>query len=268
MNLFETETWRAFFPNFIAVVASIVLTFGTDRAIQEYNHRQDIREVIAVLKADARESFEYYRETADNCRRICSSTDRIVRAGDRYDTLPPEMLGKFLMLLLEKNVFTSTSASEDILKQSGTMQYMEPELLSVIDDIRLAENSINDAIAGCVSDMETIRTGLYMDSRRFPEALRDTLPSGEGAVAAVRFVMGIRPATTARSKIVRRPGPVDRKELRRPGRCAEPDHGGRILTIARRIPPSGQKFKGRFFEKPSLIDSCNRKSYCLRAIPI
>ena len=49
MNLFETETWRAFFPNFIAVVASIVLTFGTDRAIQEYNHRQDIREVIAVL---------------------------------------------------------------------------------------------------------------------------------------------------------------------------------------------------------------------------
>ena len=56
MNLFETETWRAFFPNFIAVVASIVLTFGTDRAIQEYNHRQDIREVIAVLKADARES--------------------------------------------------------------------------------------------------------------------------------------------------------------------------------------------------------------------
>lgn len=79
MNLFETETWRAFFPNFIAVVASIVLTFGTDRAIQEYNHRQDIREVIAVLKADARESFEYYRETADNCRRICASTDRIVR---------------------------------------------------------------------------------------------------------------------------------------------------------------------------------------------
>ena len=130
MNLFETETWRAFFPNFIAVVASIVLTFGTDRAIQEYNHRQDIREVIAVLKADARESFEYYRETADNCRRICASTDRIVRAGDRYDTLPPEMLGKFLTLLLEKNVFTSTSASEDILKQSGTMQYMEPELLS------------------------------------------------------------------------------------------------------------------------------------------
>lgn len=193
MNLFETETWRAFFPNFIAVVASIVLTFGTDRAIQEYNHRQDIREVIAVLKADARESFEYYRETADNCRRICASTDRIVRAGDRYDTLPPEMLGKFLTLLLEKNVFTSTSASEDILKQSGTMQYMEPELLSVIDDIRLAENSINDAIAGCVSDMETIRTGLYMDSRRFPEALRDTLPSGEGAVAAVRFVMEYPP---------------------------------------------------------------------------
>ena len=103
------------------------------------------------------------------------------------------MLGKFLTLLLEKNVFTSTSASEDILKQSGTMQYMEPELLSVIDDIRLAENSINDAIAGCVSDMETIRTGLYMDSRRFPEALRDTLPSGEGTVAAVRFVMEYPP---------------------------------------------------------------------------
>lgn len=73
------------------------------------------------------------------------------------------------------------------------MQYMEPELLSVIDDIRLAENSINDAIAGCVSDMETIRTGLYMDSRRFPEALRDTLPSGEGTVAAVRFVMEYPP---------------------------------------------------------------------------
>jgi len=168
MNLFETETWRAFFPNFIAVVASIVLTFGTDRAIQEYNHRQDIREVIAVLKADARESFEYYRETADNCRRICASTDRIVRAGDRYDTLPPEMLGKFLTLLLEKNVFTSTSASEDILKQSGTMQYMEPELLSVIDDIRLAENSINDAIAGCVSDMETIRACTWIPAA-FPK---------------------------------------------------------------------------------------------------
>ena len=82
MNLFETETWRAFFPNFIAVVASIVLTFGTDRAIQEYNHRQDIREVIAVLKADARESFEYYRETADNCRRICASTGQTCLGGN------------------------------------------------------------------------------------------------------------------------------------------------------------------------------------------
>ncbi len=192
MNLFETETWRAFFPNFIAVVASIVLTFGTDRAIQEYNHRQDIREVIAVLKADARESFEYYRETADNCRRICASTDRIVRAGDRYDTLPPEMLGKFLTLLLEKRIHLHVGLGR------------HPETIGD-DAVHGARTAVGHRRypAGREFDQRRhcgMRIGYGNDTHGpvhgFPplsRSARDTLPSGEGAVAAVRFVMEYPP---------------------------------------------------------------------------
>lgn len=190
MKWFESETWKAFYPNFLAVVAGIVLTFGTDRIIVNLQHRNDIRNAVSVLKTDTRDMLDFFRGTAlDECRRMDTAVNSVLDANGTYDTFPPQTLRAFLKLVMGRDEYASTSPAKDILKQSGVLQLMEPDILSLIDDIQLAQTSLENAVINHIREMEQIRMGLCMDSRKFPDALRD---NGD-CVAAVRFILEYAP---------------------------------------------------------------------------
>lgn len=52
MKLFESEGWKSFWPNFLAVILGIVITFGGERLITNCQKRQDAREIVGLFKSD------------------------------------------------------------------------------------------------------------------------------------------------------------------------------------------------------------------------
>ena len=52
MKLFKSEGWKSFWPNFLAVILGIVITFGGERLITNYQKRQDAREIVGLFKVD------------------------------------------------------------------------------------------------------------------------------------------------------------------------------------------------------------------------
>lgn len=52
MKLFESEGWKSFWPNFLAVILGIVITFGGERLITNNQKRQDAREIVGLFKTD------------------------------------------------------------------------------------------------------------------------------------------------------------------------------------------------------------------------
>lgn len=52
MKLFKSEGWKSFWPNFLAVILGIVITFGGERLITNYQKRQDAREIVGLFKID------------------------------------------------------------------------------------------------------------------------------------------------------------------------------------------------------------------------
>ena len=52
MKLFKSEGWKSFWPNFLAVILGIVITFGGERLITNYQKRQDAREIVGLFKSD------------------------------------------------------------------------------------------------------------------------------------------------------------------------------------------------------------------------
>lgn len=52
MKLFESEGWKSFWPNFLAVILGIVITFGGERLITNCQKRQDAREIVGLFKID------------------------------------------------------------------------------------------------------------------------------------------------------------------------------------------------------------------------
>lgn len=54
MELFKSEGWKSFWPNFLAVILGIVITFGGERLISNYQKQQDAREIVGLFKTDVR----------------------------------------------------------------------------------------------------------------------------------------------------------------------------------------------------------------------
>lgn len=58
MKLFQNETWKSFWPNFLAVILGILITFGGERLVTDYQKRQDAREIVKLFKTDVERHLE------------------------------------------------------------------------------------------------------------------------------------------------------------------------------------------------------------------
>lgn len=52
MKLFESEGWKSFRLNSLAVILGVVITFGGGRLITNCQKRQDAREIVGLFKSD------------------------------------------------------------------------------------------------------------------------------------------------------------------------------------------------------------------------
>lgn len=52
MKLFESEGWKSFRLNSLAVILGVVITFGGERLITNCQKRQDAREIVGLFKTD------------------------------------------------------------------------------------------------------------------------------------------------------------------------------------------------------------------------
>ena len=50
MKLFESEGWKSFRLNSLAVILGVVITFGGGRLITNCQKRQDAREIVGLFK--------------------------------------------------------------------------------------------------------------------------------------------------------------------------------------------------------------------------
>ena len=51
MKLFESEGWKSFRLNSLAVILGVVITFGGGRLITNCQKRQDAREIVGLFKS-------------------------------------------------------------------------------------------------------------------------------------------------------------------------------------------------------------------------
>ena len=58
MKLFESEGWKSFRLNSLAVILGVVITFGGGRLITNCQKRQDAREIVGLFKSDVRRDLD------------------------------------------------------------------------------------------------------------------------------------------------------------------------------------------------------------------
>lgn len=101
MKLFESEGWKSFRLNSLAVILGVVITFGGGRLITNCQKRQDAREIVGLFKSDvlrhldmsegviADFTTEMYGHAA-MCRRI--RPRGVGQGARRYAPLRPELV--------------------------------------------------------------------------------------------------------------------------------------------------------------------------------
>ena len=60
MKLFESEGWKSFRLNSLAVILGVVITFGGGRLITNCQKRQDAREIVGLFKSDVLRHLDMY----------------------------------------------------------------------------------------------------------------------------------------------------------------------------------------------------------------
>ena len=100
MKLFESEGWKSFRLNSLAVILGVVITFGGGRLITNCQKRQDAREIVGLFKSDVLRHLDmsegdrrfYDRDVchAAMCRRI--RPRGVGQGARRYAPLRPELV--------------------------------------------------------------------------------------------------------------------------------------------------------------------------------
>ena len=98
MKLFESEGWKSFRLNSLAVILGVVITFGGGRLITNCQKRQDAREIVGLFKSDVLRHLDmsegviadFTTEMYAMCRRI--RPRGVGQGARRYAPLRPELV--------------------------------------------------------------------------------------------------------------------------------------------------------------------------------
>ena len=93
MKLFESEGWKSFRLNSLAVILGVVITFGGGRLITNCQKRQDAREIVGLFKSDVLRHLDMSEGDvchAAMCRRI--RPRGVGQGARRYAPLRPELV--------------------------------------------------------------------------------------------------------------------------------------------------------------------------------
>ena len=94
MKLFESEGWKSFRLNSLAVILGVVITFGGGRLITNCQKRQDAREIVGLFKSDVLRHLDMSEGViADFTTEMYAMRPRGVGQGARrYAPLRPELV--------------------------------------------------------------------------------------------------------------------------------------------------------------------------------
>lgn len=94
MKLFKSEGWKSFWPNFLAVILGIVITFGGERLITNYQKRQDAREIVGLFKVDVERHLKISEGLLDDYTAGMSALRKcaVAYAGKELAEIPEDTL--------------------------------------------------------------------------------------------------------------------------------------------------------------------------------
>lgn len=138
MKLFQNEGWKSFWPNFLAVILGIVITFGAERLFTNYQKRQEAREVVRLFKTDVERHLkisegliEDYSEQMSSLRQCAAAYGKKELERVSVDTLR-NALGFFFSV--RNDIYSPVGMK--ILEVSGALGAVhEPEVVEAVSKI-------------------------------------------------------------------------------------------------------------------------------------
>ena len=138
MKLFKSEGWKSFWPNFLAVILGIVITFGGERLITNYQKRQDAREIVGVFKTDVERHLKISEGLLDSYTAGISALRKcaVAYGRKRLAEIPEDTLRCALGLLFSVRGDIYSPVGMKVLEVSGALGAVhEPEVVESVTKI-------------------------------------------------------------------------------------------------------------------------------------
>lgn len=138
MKLFESEGWKSFWPNFLAVILGIVITFGGERLITNYQKRQDAREIVGLFKTDVERHLRISEGLLDDYTAGMSALRKcaVAYAAKELAEIPEDTLRDALGMFFSVRGDIYSPVGMKILEVSGALGAVhEPEVVESVTKI-------------------------------------------------------------------------------------------------------------------------------------
>lgn len=136
MKKTKSDFWKAFLPNFLAVMVGIIITFGTERGITYIQTQRNVRQIISMMKEDLSEDLSQDREWIKKWLEINDCMSYVREQYDRkndFSSVSLDTLGLCINTFVSPEVTVDNNSSVELFSNLGVMKDISNK--QVTDDI-------------------------------------------------------------------------------------------------------------------------------------
>ncbi len=136
MKNIKYNFWKAFLPNFLAVIVGIIITFGTERYITYVQTQRNVRQIVSMMEEDLSEDLQQDREWIKKWLKINDCMSYVREQYDRkndFSSISLDTLGLCINTFISPEVTVDNNSSIELFSNLGVMKDINNK--QVTDDI-------------------------------------------------------------------------------------------------------------------------------------
>lgn len=131
MSFFRRQDWEGFLMGFISVFLGIVLTFGGEAMISNHNEKQDVRNVLILVRDELNTNIEMITDVDEELKKQKDAAVYLMRYYDNFEACDKDSMRMYCNLPLSTISINSSKEALELLKTSALFQKIRDKELSL-----------------------------------------------------------------------------------------------------------------------------------------